>query len=185
MSRQKSLTTLLIFFYISSFTQPILTDTSIIIKPKFRIGETMTYLVTEKYKIDNNLIIPIKAEHNFKVSFTVLDTSDGYTISYFVQTIKTNNKKYLIESIKAQISNGLNLIYKLNNDGWMIDFPNYTEAQLKIINALDSIISREEFKKDDLISLSILRKRLEKPAGLEICLTPFLLFNDIFTKPIF
>ena len=178
-------TILFILVYSTSFSQTLLTDSSLIIKPKFEQGETKTYFVNEKYTIENNPLMPVKAEHDFKVTFTILDTTNGYTILYKTELIKTTNKRYSLESTKAELVNGLNLTYKINKDGWIISLPDYRREQTKLIRKLDSIIAEKKLKKDDMLLLPILRKNLAKNDGLEICLSPFILFNDIFTKPMF
>jgi hypothetical protein len=182
---EKLFTILFILFYFTSFSQTLLTDSSLIIRPKFKQGETETYLVNEKYTIETGTLSPIKAEHDFKVTFTILDTTNGYTILYKTELIKTTNKRFLSESTKAELINGLNLTYKINKDGWIISLPDYRREQSKVIRKLDSIITEKELKKDDRLLLSLLRKSLAEMDGLEICLSSLILFDDIFTKPMF
>jgi len=181
----KLFTILFILVYSASFGQTLLTDSSLIIRPKFKQGETKTYFVNEKYAIESSPVLPVKAEHDFKIYFTILDTTNGYTILYKTELIKTSNKRYSLESTKAELINGLNLTYKMSKDGWIISLPDYRREQSKLIRKLDSIVVEKKLKKDDRLSLSILRKNLAKNDGLEICLSPFILFNDIFTKPMF
>ena len=181
----KSFTILFFFIYSNCFSQTVLTDSSLIIRPKFNQGETKTYFVNEKYTIETGTLSPVKAEHDFKISFTVLDTTNGYTILYKTELVKTTNKRYPLESTKAELINGLNLIYRISKDGWIISLPDYRREQSKLIKKLDSMVSKEELKKDEIFLLSLLRKNLTKNDGLEICLSPFILFNDIFTKPMF
>lgn len=176
---------LFLLAYSKLFGQTLLTDSSLLIRPKFKTGETKTYFVNEKYTIQTGTLSPVKAEHDFKISFTILDTANGYTILYKTELIKTINKRYSLESTKAELINGLNLTYKINKDGWIISLPDYRREQSKLIKKLDSIVNEKDLKKDDRILLSMLRKNLAKNDGLEICLSPFILFNDIFTKPMF
>src|SRR5688500_8563986 len=96
----KLFTILFILFDSTSFAQTLLTDSSLIIRPKFKHGETKTYFVNEKYTIETSPLFPVKAEHDFKVTFTILDTTNGYTILYKTELIKTTNKRYLSESTK-------------------------------------------------------------------------------------
>lgn len=182
---QKLTIILFLFFNYTGFAQTILTDSSLLIKPGFNKGDVKTYLVNEIATIESSPLFPVKSENDFKITFHVLDTTNGYTIQYKSELVRSTNKRYIRESLKAQLINGINLIYRLNKDGWVIELPNYMSEKERVIKKLDSILNKEELKKDDQAIAAKIRNVLEKDNGLEICLGPLLLFNDIYTKPIF
>jgi len=173
----------LVFLYCFQITaQPLHSDTAVQIIPKFELGKSISYLVVEENKLDIPLFSLI-GQHKFIAKFTILDTTNGHTMLYEVQTIKASDKRCAMESIKAKITDGLSLTYKLNKQGWVIDIPDYTKNQARVLQKLDSIIATEHFSQMDMVTLNVLKRNLAKPEGLEIILTPLLLFNDIFTKP--
>jgi hypothetical protein len=181
----KLLAILFIFSCHICFAQTVLTDSSLLIKPGFNKGDVKIYLVNQKSTIESSPLFPVKAEHDFKITFTIIDTTSGYTIHYKADLLETTSKRYVSESVKAQLIDGLSLTYKLNKDGWLIALPDYRREQLRVIKKLDSIIGTDELKRDDKIIVTMIRKNLQKNDGLETCLAPLLLFNDIFTKPVF
>jgi hypothetical protein len=167
------------FAALVSYAQPVITDSSLLIKPGFNPGETKTYLVTEESKTGPPIL---KASNQFKISFTVLDTIKGYTIVYKVKTIKTTNKRSTLESIVAKISNNIQLVYKIGSQGWATDLFNIEEIRKQLIRALDSVTLAENFHKRDRILISHLRESLEKIDGVQICLGPLMIFNNVFRQ---
>jgi hypothetical protein len=69
--------------------QPVIKENSFLIKPGFKIGDSKTYLVTEEIK---NELGRIKSTSQFKIRITIEDTTNGYTISYKMEMLKTTNK---------------------------------------------------------------------------------------------
>lgn len=170
---------------LATFSQPEITDSSLILKPYFILGETRTYRVTQEYKMDSSPIFPIKAESEFLISFHILDTTGGYTIEYSVKTVKASNQRWELESLKAAAIDGVTLLYTLTTKGWVINPRSYYHAKKKFINRVDSIINNRNFNEDERAAINFWRKHLETNTGLDNCLQPLLIFNDIFTKPAF
>ena len=131
------------------------------------------------------LFVLAKGSHQFKVTFTIRDTSDGYTINFTTKILETINKKFSTESTLDKLRDGINLTYKLSNAGWLIDIPDYNDTQQKAITRLDSIILMGNFSKKEYGLLQLIRRKLEKPDGLEMLLEPILLFNEIYSSPPF
>jgi hypothetical protein len=182
---KKLLTAFLCFFALISSAQSIVTDTSVIIKPFFILGETRTYLVTEDCKIESGLLFPVNAESQYKIVFKILDTAKGYTISYSVQTIKTSNKRWAMESLKAKVSDNINFIYRLSRDGWVVDLFNFNRTKRQLLNRLDSVAAIEKFSEIDQKGIKYLRRDIENGRAVEGFMKPLMLFNDLFTKPPF
>lgn len=182
---KKLLPAFLCFFGLISSAQPIVTDTSVVIKPFFTLGETRTYLVTEDCKIESGLLFPVNAESEYKIVFKILDTTKGYTISYSVQTIKTSNKRWAMESLKAKVSDNINFIYQLEREGWVVDLTNFYRTKRQLLNRLDSIAASEKFSESDQKGIGYLRRDIENGRAVERFMKPLMLFNDLFTKPPF
>ena len=182
---KKLLTVFFISFGLNSSTQPVITDSSLIIKPYFTPGESKTYLVTEECRMNFSFLLPVTTESQYKITFKVLDTTQGYSILYSVQTVKTSNKRMPLESFKAKMANNINFVYKLNKQGWVVDLSSFNETRQHLINAVDSLVAVEQLSERDRKAINYIRKDLEDDRAVEGFLKPLLLFNDIFTKPMF
>jgi len=168
--------TLLIF---ASLIYKPLYSQNLLIKPNFSIGDSLSYIVSEEEKT-SSLIVLSKGKHQFEVKFLILDTSNGYTINFTTKLIKPIGKKFVIESTLDKLRDGINLTYKLNNSGWLIDIVSYRNNQLKAVAMLDSIAVSTDLSRKELGSLQYLRNQLEKPDGLQLLLGPIILFNQIY-----
>lgn len=173
-----------LFLYFNSFAQPIVTDTSLVVRPYFALGETKTYLVTEDSRIDFGPMIPVKAESVFRITFKVLDTTKGYKILYLAETIMTSNKRWALESFKAKVSDHVSFTFKINKEGWIDSF-SFNKTRRQLLQSFDSIAANEKFSESDQIGVSLLRKDLENGKAVEGFMKPLMLFNDLFTKQVF
>ena len=181
---RRILFTILCFFTLAVVSQPVLRGNSVLIKPGFKNGDIKTYLVSVETR-NGEVMNATKSNSQFKINFTVLDTVNGFTLSYKVETINTTNKNSTLASVVAKISNNLNFLYKINKNGIVTDLINIRELQKKLIRSLDSLEKTEIFNKQDQTLNSHLRAKLESPEGVEVCLTPLMLFNNIFNQPEF
>ncbi|HET6993385.1 MAG TPA: hypothetical protein VFI06_00320 [Chitinophagaceae bacterium] len=155
-------------------------DSSLLIRPHFKFGETKTYLVTEEMKAGE--LLPAKSTSLFRVSFSVLDTTGGFTIAYTVKLLKTTNTRLVLSSVVARISDNIQFIYKVGKDGWVTHLVNDFDVQKKLIMSLDSLVKQENYQGNDMILMYHLLKGLIKKDGVAICLAPLMLFNNIFRQ---
>src|SRR6476620_6201404 len=81
------------------------TPGSILVRPLFYPGQTINYKVTAEAKSDDPPIVYSRSQQEYRVSFTILDTSNGYTILYQSKTIAASDKNNVTETITANISN--------------------------------------------------------------------------------
>jgi hypothetical protein len=174
--------TLLIFVI---FLNKSLFSQSLVIKPKFAIGDSLSYIVTEKERSISSLIVLSKGMHQFQVNFKILDTADGYTINFSTKLLQPINKKFVFASALDKLRDGISITYKLNNSGWLIDIINYNDHKLKAIATLDSIILLTDSSTKEYRALQVLLKNIEKPDGLQFLLEPIILFNEIYLAPPF
>jgi hypothetical protein len=154
------------------------------IRPQFKPGDSVSYLVTEKEK-STDLIVLSKGTHQFQVNFKILDTSGGYTINFSTKLLQPINKKYVMESALEKLRDGINLTYKLNSSGWLIDVRNYNDHKLKAVATLNNIISLTEPSTKEYRLLQLLLKKIKNPDGLQFLLEPIILFNEIYLAPPF
>jgi hypothetical protein len=174
--------TLLIFVI---FLNKSLFSQSLVIKPKFAIGDSLSYIVTEKERSISSLIVLSKGMHQFQVNFKILDTADGYTINFSTKLLQPINKKFVFASALDKLRDGISITYKLNNSGWLIDIINYNDHKLKAIATLGSIILLTDSSTKEYRALQVLLKNIEKPDGLQFLLEPIILFNEIYLAPPF
>jgi hypothetical protein len=153
-------------------------DSSLLIRPAFKIGETKTYLVTEVMK--SGEILPSKSTNQFRVSFSVLDTAGGYTIAYSVRLLKTSNTRLLLSSVVARISDNMQFIYKDGKDGWVTNLFNILDVQKQLVRSLDSLVKLENYEEDEMKLIYHLLIALIKKDGVAICLSPLMMFNNLF-----
>ena len=149
------------------------------VRPHFKLGETRTYLVKEESRTVE-LIRSAHVQNVFKVRFTVLDTTDGYKLSYRVEMVSSKNRNWKLATIVAKISDNLNLKYKIGDSGFVTDFYNMREARSHLLQSLDQLERTEHFTHQDTILIGFLRRALREPTGPEICLLPMCMFNNIF-----
>lgn len=157
---------------------------SLNIKPNFLPGESKTYLVIEEQKT-SDLFLYTKGKHKFIAQFKILDTVSGYTINFSTKVTEPASNKFLFQSVIDQLRDSINLNYKLNNSGWLIDLSNYKENQLRVLKKFYSIISANSFSEKDRALLRVLENKLLQADGLEILLTPMMMFNEIYITPTF
>lgn len=166
------------------FLNKSLFSQSLIIKPKFAIGDSLSYIVTEKER-STSLIVLSKGMHQFQVNFKILDTADGYTINFSTKLLQPINKKFVFASALDKLRDGISITYKLKNSGWLIDIINYKDHKLKAIATLDSIMFLTNSSTKEYRALQVLLKNIEKPDGLQFLLEPIILFNEIYLAPPF
>jgi hypothetical protein len=138
-------------------------DSSLLVRPAFNIGETKTYVVTQVTKV--SWLVPIKSTNQFRVSFTVLDTTGGYTIAYTVKLLKTANKRFLLSSVVARISDNIQFIYKIGKNGLVTDLVNVFDVQKMLIHSLDSLVKHENYGEKDMVFIYHLLTNLIKRRG--------------------
>lgn len=162
------------------------TGDSLLVTAKLKLGEKRYYSVKEESKIESSPIIPVRAEHEYEVSFTVADTTNGTTILYECNTVATQNKNWVAESIKAHISNGIRLKYTIRPTGIYIDTQTLEQARRVSSFRLDSIIqSSVELNLTDRSLVFSLRDSLQNIRGVEQLIKPMLIFNSVFNRPVF
>jgi hypothetical protein len=172
------------FIFFISYSQPVIDGNSILLKPGFSVGESKTYLVKEEVKSDE-WVGAVKAENQFKVTFKVLDTIEGHSLLYTVETIRTTNKKGSLLSVIAKISHNIKLVYSIDRSGRTTHLFNLEDVRAHLLRSLDSITNVENFSDLDQALISYLREALKKPEGPEICLAPLIIFNNAFNQPLF
>lgn len=171
---------LAIIFPLLSFAQPLVTEKSVQVRPLFKLGENKSYLVKVESKMDDPPAVYARSEENYRVSFAVLDTTEGYTIAYEIHTLNVTNKRWTLQTVKAQIVNGLRLVYKLDRQGKMLSYGNLRRFDVQLIDALDSITSANSYSSLDSSVIQEFRRELYTATGLEECLQPMLFFNSVF-----
>jgi len=173
-----------IFLSCNSVAQPIVTDTSLVVKPYFVPGEVKTYMVTEDEKIDYGPMIPVKAKSVYRITFKVLDTAKGYNILYSSETISTSNKRLALESLIARVSDHVNFTFRINKEGW-VDSSSFDKTRIQLLRSFDSIAAAEKFSESDQVGVLFLREKLEDGSAVEGFMKPLMLFNDLYTKQLF
>jgi hypothetical protein len=154
------------------------------VKPNFALGDIKKFIVTETEKT-SDLIVFSKGTHTFLAEFKVVDTTDGYTINFKCALTEPFKKKIFGLSLKDRIRDSIELTYKLNKEGWLIDIDKYGENQLLALQKIERIFKSEKLSEKEQGLLLYLANRIAKPDGLEILLSPLLLFNEMYFKPSF
>jgi hypothetical protein len=170
---------------IVSLAQPVASEKSVLVKPGFSAGDIRSYEVKMDSKIEDPPKVYSKSEEEYQVSFTILDTAGGYTIKYDQHTVNCTPKRWELRWAISQISNGISVIYKMNRQGYIVNYEGFRRLQVQLINALDSLTANHNFSSIDSSVLQNLRAQLYTAEGVEKCLQPLVLFNELFNKPAF
>ena len=96
-------------------------------------------------------------------------------------TLYTNGNESALETLR----DGINITYKLNKSGWLIDVSNYHHHRQQAIATLNDIIFLSDPSTKEYRLLQHLLKKIEKPDGLQFLLVPIILFNEIYLAPPF
>lgn len=171
------------FLNLYSHAQPIATVNSLQIRPGFSIGDSKTFLVREESKTDG-WGDRGKSKSEFKIKFSVLDTTKGYTIEYTVETLKATNKHMTLHSLVAKITDKIRFVYRIGPLGWVDSLLNLVEVQKQILTALDSVSTMNTNEVDGTL-IYHLREALKKPEGIQICVEPLMIFNNAFNQSAF
>lgn len=157
---------------------------SVVIRPKFKLGDSLTYIVTQKEKA-SDLFTFSRGTHQFRATFKIQDTTNGYSINFKTKLIQPISDKYSSELMLDKLRDGIDLTYKMNDSGWLIDIVNYKYCQQRSLDLFDSIYFVSDYPKTDRLLLQSLRGKLERPEGLQMLLEPVILFNEIYLDPPF
>jgi hypothetical protein len=176
---------LILIFTLNLSAQTNTKENSFLLSPRFEMGDKKIYHIKDKYRVETNPLFPATAENEYEVSFMVVDTTDGYTIAYENSTLSTENKNWTLESIKAEISSGLSLQFKLEKTGAWKGLLNPESARLSLIKKLDSIIAHRPFSDNEKAAILIFRGSLNQKQGIGLFTKHIHLFSSSFSRPRF